>query len=167
VKQYTGGCRFSGNSDACATIVQILLRTKYLTVYLNQGSGTLVNLFRKLYEEITSHKPWLDIDRLIQLDPFVLGGKPEITDCFSGLFRLFESPIPRMTSQTGVIFNIDHGNSVSQYFSELGTDSLAELDVIFFGTRSLAPREIPETLGPGTFSLYVVVNRLSKTNHRL
>jgi hypothetical protein len=134
-------------------------------VYLDQGSGTLVNLFRKLYEEMMSNKPWLDIDRLIKLEPFVLGGKSELTDCLAGLFRLFGSPIPRMTSQAGVIFNIDHGTTVSRYFSELRTDSIAERDVIFFGTRSLVLKDIPETLGD--FSLYVVINRLSKTNHRL
>jgi hypothetical protein len=134
-------------------------------VYLDQGSGTLLNLFRKLYEEITSNKPWLDIDRLVQLDPYVLGAKSELTDCFSGLFRLFRSPIPSITSQTGVIFNIDHGNSVTRYFSELGADAIAELDVMFFGTRSLALSDIPQTLGD--FSLYVVVNRLSKANSHL
>jgi hypothetical protein len=167
MKRYAGHCRYSGNSDVCATIVQILLRTKCFTVCLNQGSGALVNLFRKLYEELTRNKPWLDIDRLIQLDPHVLGGKSELTDCLAGLFRLFGSPIPRMTSQTGVIFDIPHGNSVTQYFSELGAESIAERDVIFFGTRSVASKDIPEILGSGTFSLYVVVNRLSKTNSRL
>jgi hypothetical protein len=64
-----------------------------------------------------------------------------------------------------VIFHIPYGNSVPRYFSQLEADSIAELDVIFFGTRSLILSEIPETLDQ--FSLYVVVSRLSKTNSHL
>jgi hypothetical protein len=127
-------------------------------VYLNQGSGTVLNLFRKFWEETTSIKPWLDIDWLNQLDPFVLAGKSELTDCLSGLFLLFGSPVPRMTYQTGLIFNSDCGNSVTRYFSEIGAGSISEFDVIFFGTRSLVLSEIPDTLDQ--FSLDVVVARL-------
>jgi hypothetical protein len=116
-------------------------------VCLDQGSGTLLNLFRKLYEEMTNNKPWLDIDRLIQLETHVLGGKSELADYLSDLLRLFESPIPRMMSQARVISNIPHGNSLAQYFSELGAESIAELDTIFFGTRPVVLKDIPETLG--------------------
>jgi hypothetical protein len=164
-ERYTGHCRSSGSSDACATIVQILLRTKYFTHSLARTSGAVFKLFRKLYNEMTNNKPWLDIDPLIKVDRSVLGGSCELTDCFSGLFRLLGSPIPGMTSPTGVIFHLPHDNSLTRYFDELGPDPVSGLDVIFFGTRSVVLSEIPETLG--RFSLYVVINRFSKTNSHL
>jgi TPR repeat protein len=163
--RYTGYSRSSGSSDACATIVQILLRTKYFTDSLTQTSGAVFKLFRKLYEEMTNNRPWLDIDPLIKVDRSVLGGSCELTDCLSGLFRLLGSPIRHMTSPTGVIFHLPHGNSVTRYFSELGQDLIHDLGVIFFETRSVVLSDIPETLD--RFSLYVVVTRLSKTKHRL
>jgi hypothetical protein len=114
---------------------------------------------------MTNNKQCLDIDPLIQLDPSVLGDKSELTDCFSGLFRLFGSPLPQISSPTVVIFHVPHDRSITPYFSALGADQISDLGAIFFGTRSVILRDIPETL-PG-FLLYVVVNRLSKTNSHL
>jgi hypothetical protein len=163
--RYTGHCRFSGESNAPAMTIQILLRTKCFTDSLTQTSGAVFKLFRKLYKEMTNQMPWLDIDPLIKVDRSVLGGSCELTDCFSGLFRLFGTPIPRMTSPTGVIFHLSHDNSLARYFDELVPDPVNDLDVIFFGTRSAVLSDIPEILGQ--FSLYVVVTRLSKTNSHL
>jgi hypothetical protein len=112
-----------------------------------------------------NNKPSLDIDPLVKVDPSVLGRNCELTDCFSGLFRLLGSPIPRMTSPTGVIFHLAHGNSLTRSFSQLGSDPINDLDVIFFETRSVVLSIIPERLDQ--FSLYVVVTRLSKTNSHL
>jgi hypothetical protein len=164
-KRYTGYCRSSASSDVCPITIQILLRTKCFTDSLAERSGTLVELFQVLHKEMRNNKLWLDIDSLIQFDSSLLGRKSELTDYFSGLLRLFKQPIPRVTSPTCVIFHIPHGNSVARYFDELGPDPVNDLDVIFFGTRSVVLSEIPETLG--RLSLYVVVTRLSKTNSHL
>jgi hypothetical protein len=103
---------------------------------------------------------WLDISPLIKLAPSVLAGKLELADCFSRLFRLFGSPIPHISSPAGVVFHIPHENSIVPYFSALDADTISNLGVIFFDTRSVVLGHIPETLGDFTF--YVVVNRLSK-----
>jgi hypothetical protein len=165
LRRYTGYCRFSGESDALATLVQILLRTRYFTDTLSQRSGTIFKLFLKLYDEMTNSKQWLDIDPLIKMNPSVLAGKSELTDCFSGLFRLFGSPIPHISPPAGVVFHIPHENSIVPYFSALDADTISNLGVIFFDTRSVVLGHIPETLGD--FTLYVVVNRLSKTSSHL
>jgi hypothetical protein len=146
-------------------IVQILLRTKYFTDSLVGRSGTIFKLFRKLYEEMTNSRQWLDIDPLIKVDPSVLGGKSELTECFSGLFRLLGSPIPNVMTRAGCAFHVPQGNSLTRYFSGLGPELINDRGVIFFGTRSVVLSDIPETLG--RFSLYVVINRLSKTNSHL
>jgi hypothetical protein len=101
--------------------------------------------------------PCLDINQLIKFALPALGGKSELTDYFSGLFRLFGSPIPYITSQTGVLVHIPRENSIIRSF--------ANLHVLFFGTWSVVLRDIPENLGQ--FSLYVIVNRLSKTNSQM
>jgi hypothetical protein len=165
IERYTGHCRSSGTSNVFATTVQILLRTKYFTDSLGEGSSTIFKLFLKLYEDLATGKSCLDINPLINLDPLVLGDKSELTDCLSGLFRLFGSSPNRLTSPPGVVFQIPHGSSITQYFSGCNRDAISDLGVIFFDTRSLVLRDIPETL-PG-FSLYVVVNRLSKTKPHL
>jgi hypothetical protein len=164
MSRYTGHCRWSGSSDAVATIVQILLRTTYFTESLAQRPGRIFELFLQFYRDMTNEKPWLDINPLIKLDPRVLGDKSELADCFSGLFRLFGSPIPKLSSAAG-IFQIPHENSITQFFSGFHPEPISDLGVIFFETRFLVLREIPETLGE--FSLYVVVNRLSKTSSHL
>jgi hypothetical protein len=98
--------------------------------------------------------PCLDINQLIKFALPALGGKFELTYYLSGLFRLFGSSIPYITSQTGVLVHIPRENSIIHSF--------ANLHVLFFGTGSVVLRDIPENLGQ--FSLYVIVNRLSKTN---
>jgi hypothetical protein len=164
-QRYSGYIRFSEHSDIYATTVQILLRTGYFTDSLQKRSGDLFDLFQKLHEEMKKLPPYLDINPLIKFTSSALGDKSELVDYFSGLFGLFGSPIPHISSPTGVIFHIPHDNSIIEYFSELGADAVLDLGVIFFDTRSVVLRDIPETLGD--FSLYVVVNRRSKSNHRL
>jgi hypothetical protein len=162
---YAGHCRCSGSSDVFSIIVQILLRTGYFTDSPAQTSGAIFKIFRKLHAEMMNNKPWLDISPLIRVCPSVLGGRSELADCFSGLFRLLGSALPRMTHPLGVVFRVPHGDSVLRYFSQLAPDLINELGVIFFETRSVVLSDIPQTLDH--FSLYVVVSRLSKTSHRL
>jgi hypothetical protein len=84
--RYAGHLRSSGSSGVFAAIVHILIRTRYFTETLRQGFGPIFNNFLKLYEEMTNNKQWIDIDPLIKMVPSILGGKSELTDCFSGLF---------------------------------------------------------------------------------
>jgi hypothetical protein len=164
IEYYTGHCRFSGQSNALATIVQILVRTTYFTDSLRHGSGTISKLFLQFCDKV-SNQPWFDIDPLSNLVPGCLDAKSELSDSFSALFRLFPQQIPHFSASTGVIFHIPYSSSVIQYFAELTPDTMANLGVIFFETRSIVMRDIPEALGD--FSLYVVVNRRSKTNLHL
>jgi hypothetical protein len=162
---YTGHCRSSGKSTAGGIVIQLLLRTQYFTNCLSQASGPIVPLFQKLHEDISNDKPFLDIDPLIELESDVVSDKSELTDCFSGLVRLFGSAIPDITSSTDVVFDVQRGSSVVQRFSVLAADMIATRGVLFFGTRSVVLRDIPEVLGD--FLLYAVVSRVSKTNTRL
>jgi hypothetical protein len=142
------------------------LRTKSFTDWLAEGSRPIYGLFLKLLADLTKHKPYLDIAPLISLEPDRLGGKMELTDCFSNLVGLFVLPIPHITPPSGVIIHAPPENSICRYFWELETDMTENIDVIFFDTRSLLLCAIPETLGD-EFFLYVVVGRLSKECHRL
>jgi hypothetical protein len=49
----------------------------------------------------------------------------------------------------------------------MSPETIDELGVIFLDVKSCVLREIPENLCSYDFSIYVVVNRLSKTNARL
>jgi hypothetical protein len=147
------------------TLVQIVLRTKYFADSLAQVSGRLFEVFRELYDQMKNGKSWVDIDPLIRLHPDILGAKIELGDCFAGLCRLFASSI---SWTRDIIFHIPHGYSVARFFSTVTFDFRANLNIVFFETRSLVLSDIPETLGDKTeFTLYVVVSRLSKTRSRL
>jgi hypothetical protein len=163
--RYTGHCRCSGLSNVYGTTVQILLRTKYFTDLLARAAGPVFKLVLQFYQEMTNAKQWLDIDPLIDLGPSVFGDRQELIDCFFRLFRLLESAIPQPTSPVGIVFKIPHESPITQYFSGFHAGALSDRGITFFDTQSVVLHGIPETLGG--FSLYLVVNRLSKTNSHL
>jgi hypothetical protein len=164
-KRYSGYCRYQQQSGIFATAVQIFLRRKCFTDSMTRLSGENVKLFNGLYDDMREAKRSLDIGPLIKLCSGFLTPQLELPDCLSGLFHLFQPPIPRMASNPDVIHRIPHGTSLSQCFSRLGVDRTAALDVMFFDARSVVLSHIPDSLGE--FSLYVVVNSALKASPRL
>jgi hypothetical protein len=91
-----------------------------------------LKIFLKLYNDLTSNQYLLDSEPLFRSDE-AFNLPLELTDCFSVLFRLFNSPIPHVFSPPRVIFHILDGSSVTNSFSGLGADAIANLDLILFG----------------------------------